>query len=614
MAGPRQDRDLPKVKLTKESLSELKFLFRFLKPHRRYFIGGLIFISLSAFSTMAFPFLMGKMIDAVSGKTMPMPGGTLTTNISDSKLLPDLDLSLNVVLLLIFIQLSLQTVFSFMRVYLLTKAGTGATADLRKQLFGDIISLPMSFFSSQRVGDLSSRISADTGQIQDTISFVLAEFLRGLLTLLIGLSLIFMISWQLALIMLSIVPLIALSAVFFGTKIKKMSRKETDMLAESSHVVQETLQGISIVKAFTGEELERKRYNRSIESLIEFALKSGVYRGFFVSFIIFSVFGAIGFVVWYGAGMVQGGSMEVGELLSFVIYSVFVGGTLGGFADMFGQLQKTIGATQRIRELMGMEGESINTSIISEASRLEGNIVFNNVAFSYPGRKEIQVLKNIQITVNKGEQIALVGSSGGGKSTIAALILKFYQPDSGEIIIDGKPANEYNLKYLRSQIAYVPQDVILFGGSIYDNILYGKPDASKEDVEQAAKQANAFQFIQSFPQKFDTIVGERGIQLSGGQRQRIAIARAILKNPAILVLDEATSALDSESELLVQEALEVLMKNRTSIVIAHRLSTIRNADNILVIDKGVIAEQGKHLELIHKENGIYRNLNSLQLV
>ncbi len=612
MAGPRQDRDLPKVKITKDSLTEFKFLFKYLKPHRKYFYGGLIFISLSAFSTMAFPFLMGKMIDAVSGAkaSAAMPGmGSLA---SSSGLL-QAHWSLNFVLLLIFIQLSVQTVFSFMRVYLLTKAGTSATADLRKQLYSKIISLPMSFFSSQRVGDLSSRISSDTGQIQDTISFVLAEFLRGLLTLIIGLSFIFIISWKLALIMLSIVPLIAISAVFFGAKIKKMSRRETDMLAESSNVVQETLQGISVVKAFTGESIERKRYAKNIDSLIEFALRSGVYRGFFISFIIFSVFGAIGFVVWYGAGMVQAGTMEIGLLISFVIYSIFVGGTLGGFADMFGQLQKTIGSTQRVRELMAMDGEAINGELDQTLSRLSGNIIFSNVAFSYPSRAEVQVLKDINFVVKQGEQIAIVGSSGGGKSTIAALILKFYQPDKGQILIDGKDANEYDLKYLRSQIAYVPQDVILFGGSIYENILYGMPSASKEDVVQAAKRANALQFIESFPDRFETIVGERGIQLSGGQKQRIAIARAILKNPVILVLDEATSALDSESELLVQEALEDLMQNRTSIVIAHRLSTIRNADNIIVIDKGIIAEQGKHQHLIQQEAGIYRHLNNLQL-
>ena len=603
MAG-RRDRDLPKAKINRESFKDLVFIFRFLRPYKKYFFGGLVFISLSALSTMAFPFLMGKMIDADSR----IKGIDFFKSFDFS----DKEWPLNTVLVLIFLQLTIQTIFSFMRVYLLTKSGTNATADLRKNLYAKLITLPMSFFSSQRVGDLSSRISSDTGQIQDTVSFVFAEFLRGILTLVIGLSLIFIISYKLALIMLSIVPLIAVSAVVFGSKIRKMSRRETDMLAESGTVVQETLQGISVVKAFTGEETERKRYSLNIDQLINFAVKSGTYKGFFISFIIFSVFGAIAFVVWYGAGMVLEGTMAKGELMSFVVYSAFVGGTLGGFADMFGQLQKTIGATQRVRELMLMEGEEKESGDLK--SPIEGSIVFQDVDFSYASRKEIQVLHGLSFSVRKGQQVAIVGGSGGGKSTVASLIMRFYKVDSGHILIDGKDINHYDLKWLRKHIAYVPQDVLLFGGTIYENILYGKPDASREEVMLAAKKANAWHFIDSFPDKFETVVGERGIQLSGGQRQRIAIARAVIKDPAILVLDEATSALDSESELLVQEALDDLMQNRTSIVIAHRLSTIRNADNIIVLDKGRLMEQGTHDMLIRREEGLYKNLTSLQLV
>ena len=613
MGGPRSDRDLPKAKINRHSLAELKFVFGYLRPYRRYFIGGLIFISLSAFSTMAFPFLMGKMIGAVSNTKVALPSA-MGNGMFDGFSPGDAQWPLNVTLLLIFGQLTLQTLFSFMRVYLLTKAGTNATSDLRKSLYAKLITLPMSFFSTQRVGDLSSRISSDTGQIQDTVSFVLAEFLRGLLTLIIGLSLIFVISTKLALIMLAIVPIIALSAVVFGGKIRKMSRKETDMLAESGTVVQETLQGISVVKSFTGEGLERVRYGRHIDMLIEFAVKSGTYRGFFISFIIFTVFGAIGFVVWYGANMIQAGELRVDQLIQFVIYSGFVGGTLGGFADMFGQLQKTIGATQRVRELMETESEAIVSGVPAGEKRLNGEIAFKNVEFSYPSRKNVKVLQGISFQAAKGEQVAIVGGSGGGKSTIAALILRFYEADAGEILIDGKPVNGYDLNALRRQIAYVPQDVILFGGTIYDNILYGKPDATPAEVEAAARKANALTFIESFPDRFETLVGERGIQLSGGQKQRIAIARAVIKDPAILVLDEATSALDSESELLVQEALDSLMKNRTSIVIAHRLSTIRNADQIIVLDKGQIAEQGRHEELLRRENGVYRSLTELQIL
>lgn len=612
MGGPRRDRDLPKAKINKQSLSELKFVFRFLKPYRKYFFGGLFFISLSAFSTMAFPFLMGKMIGAVSNAEVKLLGSS--NGMFDGFSMGKEQWPLNVTLILIFAQLTLQTIFSFMRVYLLTKAGTNATADLRKSLYSKMITLPMSFFSTQRVGDLSSRIGSDTGQIQDTVSFVLAEFLRGILTLIIGLTFIFFISMKLALIMLAIVPLIAVSAVFFGGKIRKMGRKETDMLADSGTIVQETLQGISVVKSFTGEEIERKRYGKNIDQLIEFAIKSGSYRGFFVSFIIFTVFGAISFVVWYGAQMIQAGELHLSQLIQFVIYSGFVGGTLGGFADMFGQLQKTIGATQRVRELMDTDSELIVHNENVKAERLTGEIEFQNVEFAYPSRKEVTVLKDVSFKAGKGEHIAIVGGSGGGKSTIASLVLRFYSADNGKVLIDGKPIQDYDLSALRKQIAYVPQDVILFGGTIYENILYGKPDASKEEVMEAAKKANAWKFIESFPDQFETMVGERGIQLSGGQKQRIAIARAVIKDPAILVLDEATSALDSESELLVQEALDDLMKNRTSLVIAHRLSTIRNANQIIVLDKGHIVEQGTHQELLQLSNGVYRNLSELQVI
>lgn len=612
MAGPRQDRDIPKAKLNRQSIAELKFVFSYLKPYRKYFYGGLLFISLSAFSTMAFPFLMGKMIGAVSQSQVELPsmGQGWLSRFS----LSDAHWPLDLTLILIFAQLTLQTLFSFMRVYLLSRAGTNASADLRKSLYAKLIALPMGFFSTQRVGDLSSRIGSDTGQIQDTVSFILAEFLRGFLTLIIGLSLIFFISTKLALIMLSIVPIIAVSAVIFGSKIRKMSRKETDMLAGGGTVVQETLQGITVVKSFTGEAIERKRYATQIDQLIQFAVKAGSYRGFFVSFIIFTVFGAIGFVVWYGAHMIQAGELRVDELIQFVIYSGFVGGTLGGFADMFGQMQKTIGATQRVRELMQTPSEPIDDNADATPLSLNGEVHFDGVGFAYPSRPEIEVLKGLSFTAKKGEHIALVGSSGGGKSTIAALIQRFYAPPTGHIYIDGKDINDYGLTPLRQQIAYVPQEVILFGGTIYENILYGKPNATFEEVKAAAIKANAWDFIASFPEQFDTIVGERGIQLSGGQKQRIAIARAVIKDPAILLLDEATSALDSESEQLVQAALEDLMKNRTSIVIAHRLSTIRNADQILVLDKGQIVEQGKHHELMQLEHGIYKTLSGLQVL
>lgn len=602
----------PKVKITKESLKQSLFLFTYLKPHRGKFILSLVFIALSAFTTSLFPFFLGKMIDAASpGASQGIMGNT--PGVVNMLGLANIKWTLNVTLLLIFLQLGIQTFFSFMRVYLLTEVGEKSLATMRKDVYTKLLTMPMSYFTEKRVGELSNRISADLSLIQDAISFILAEFLRGIFTLIIGLAFIFWISSKLALIMLSVVPIIAVLAVVFGVRIRKMARKAQDKLADSGTIVQETFQGIAMVKAFTSEVNEISRYMKSITSVVHIAISNARYRGAFISFMIFSVFGAIAFVMWYGANMIQSGEMTIGALTMFVIFSMFVGGTFAGFADMFSQLQKTLGATQSVREILRETGESI--SLIEEDVATEniisGEVHFNEVAFSYPSRPDVTVLSNINMHALRGEQIAIVGQSGAGKSTIAGLLLQFYNPTSGQITFDNKDAKSFPLSQLRKQMAFVPQDVILFGGSIRENIAYGKPAATDAEIEAAARKANAHDFITKFPEGYATIVGERGVKLSGGQRQRIAIARAILRNPSILILDEATSSLDSESEQLVQDALENLMKDRTSFVIAHRLSTIRNAHKIIVIDKGVVAEQGTHEQLMQK-NGIYKKLNEMQ--
>ena len=618
MAGARhldnngkQKEGSPKAKISKENLRQTLILFTYLKPYRAKFILGLIFIALSAFTTSLFPLFLGKMIDAAS------PGAAIPAmNNIGSQFgmgLKNIHWSLNTTLLLIFIQLGVQTIFSFMRVYLLTEAGEKSLADMRKDVYSKLLTMPMSFFTEKRVGELSNRISSDLSQIQDAISFTLAEFLRGIFTLVIGLVFIFWISAKLALVMLAVVPILAVLAVLFGKRIRKMARRAQDQLADSGTIVQETFQGISIVKAFTSEFYEVGRYVKSIRAVVVTAITNARYRGAFISFMIFSVFGTIAFVMWFGAGMIQTGELTMGSLTMFVIFSMFVGGTFAGFADMFSQLQKTFGATQSIREILRTEGEAVELTetVVEPEHELKGNVRFDHVAFSYPGRKDVPVLKELTLTATNGEQIAIVGPSGAGKSTIASLLLHFYEPDSGTLFFDERPAREFPLSQLRRQMAFVPQDVILFGGSIKENIAYGKPGASDEEIIMAAKNANAHEFVARFPEQYETIVGERGIKLSGGQRQRIAIARAILKDPAILILDEATSSLDSESEQLVQEALDNLMKGRTSFVIAHRLSTIRNADKIVLIDKGIVSEAGTHNELM-SHNGLYRKLNEMQ--
>ncbi|HTL10421.1 MAG TPA: ABC transporter transmembrane domain-containing protein [Chitinophagaceae bacterium] len=609
----RQEDLTPKAKISKENLRQALVLFSYLKPYRGRFILSLFFIALSAFTTSLFPLFLGKMIDAASpGATNDIVDGAGKSVLSGFSL-KNIHWSLNTTLLLIFVQLTIQTIFSYLRVYLLTEVGEKSLADMRRDVYSKLLSMPMSFFSEKRVGELSNRISSDLSQIQDAISFTLAEFLRGIFTLIIGLVFIFLISPKLALVMLSVVPVIAVLAVVFGKRIRKRARKAQDQLAESGTIVQETFHGIAVVKAFTTEFYEIGRYVKSVYAVVDTAISNARYRGAFVSFMIFSVFGAIAFVIWYGAGLIQKGELSVGLLVMFVVFSGFVGGTFAGFADMFSQLQKTLGATQSVREILRGEGEPINVlqTIVEPAYRLHGNVQLNHIAFSYPGRKEVPVLKDLSLSASNGQQIAIVGPSGAGKTTIAALLLHFYAPDAGTVLFDGRPAAQFPLTQLRMQMALVPQEVMLFGGSIRENIAYGKPGATDEEIEAAATKANAHEFIARFPEQYQTIVGERGIKLSGGQRQRVAIARAILKDPAILILDEATSSLDSESEQLVQEALENLMKGRTSFVIAHRLSTIRNADKIIVIDKGTVIESGNHGELMNN-NGLYRKLNEMQ--
>jgi len=604
--------ELEKVPFTKERFKEALALFSYIRPYRFKFFLSMLFIGLSAMSTMVFPFLLGKMIDAAGAnstqlkQSVPMSGGVIAEQLNQ------FEWSLNTIIILLFIQLSVQMIFSFMRIYLLTDVGERSLAAIRQDLYKNLIAQPMHFFSEHRVGELSSRLSADLSQIQDAISFTLAEFLRGIFTLIIGLISIFWISNELAFVMLSIVPLVAVIAVVFGMRIRKMSRKAQDQLADSGTIVQETLQGISVVKAFTAELFELKRYSKNIQSVVETAIKNGRYRGAFVSLMIFSVFGAIAFVMWYGSTMIQSGKITAGDLTMFVIFSAFVGGTFAGFADMFSTLQKTIGATQRVRELLKQTPEKLEFEALQSSKNYQGAIRFEQIEFSYPSRPEVQVLNSFSLNVSPGTQVAIVGPSGAGKSTIAAMLLRFYEPSKGAIYLDDTVSGSIPLTEWRKQMAYVPQDVILFGGSILENIAYGLEQIDEAAVIEAAKKANAHDFISKFPEGYQTLVGERGIKLSGGQRQRVAIARAILKNPRILILDEATSSLDSESELLVQEALENLMQNRTSFVIAHRLSTIKNAQQIVVIDKGTVVETGNHELLMSQANGLYKRLVELQ--
>ena len=585
-----KENDLPKAKLSASSLNKAILIFKYAEHHKWKFYVGLVFLLLTGGTALAFPKLMGMLVDCVKEK-----------NLSQAN---------NIALGLVGI-LFLQSFFSFFRISLFVNYTENTLANLRLALYTNLIKLPMQFFTQKSAGELNSRISTDINQISDTLATTIAEFLRQFILIIGSFILLASINIKLTLMMVSVVPLVAVAAVFFGRFIRKYSKNLQDQVADSQSIVVESLQAITVVKAFANEWYEIARYKNKINEVVKIAIKGGNYRGYFASFIIFCLFGTIVAVVWYGVTLSINGEMSVGDLISFVLYSTYVGASSGGIAELYTQIQKAVGATERVFELLGEKPENINVNVKAIA-KIKGEVIFKNVAFTYPSRKEIQVLKNVNFKATFGQKIAIVGSSGAGKSTISSLLLRFYDIESGSIFIDDKNIYDYDLENLRGNMSIVPQDVILFGGTIKENIAYGKPNATNDEIMLAAKQANAFNFIEDFPEKFETLVGERGIKLSGGQRQRIAIARALLKNPSILILDEATSSLDSESEKLVQKALETLMEGRTSIIIAHRLSTIRNADQILVLDKGIITEQGTHKELIEIENGIYRNLSNLQ--
>ena len=592
MARHSKDNDLPKAKLTSSSLTKALRIFKYGKGHKWKFYIGLLFLLLTSATALAFPKLMGMLVDCVTNK--------------------DLGKANEIALMLMGV-LVLQAIFSFFRISLFVNFTENSLSNIRFALYENLVKLPMTFFSQKRVGELNSRISADISQLQDTFTTTIAEFLRQLILIIGGFIILGSISPKLTFMMLAIVPLVAVAAVIFGRFIRKYGKKTQDKVAESQVIVEETLQGITNVKAFANEWYEIQRYKNKIKEIVQIAIKGGQYRGYFASFIILCLFGCVVVVVWYGITLTIKGEVEgVGDLISFILYTTFIGASFGGIAEMYAQIQKAVGATERVFELLDEVPEAINSTENPVTEKITGNVSFKNVSFSYPSRPEIEVLKDVNFEVNFGQKIAIVGPSGAGKSTIASLLLRFYNIDKGQILIDGKNINAFQLEQLRGNMSIVPQDVILFGGTIKENIAYGKPNATDAEIMEAAKQANAFNFIEGFPEQMETLVGERGIKLSGGQRQRIAIARALLKNPSILILDEATSSLDSESEKLVQEALEVLMQGRTSFIIAHRLSTIRKADQILVLDGGTITEKGTHQELIALENGMYKNLSSLQ--
>ncbi|MEP4076804.1 ABC transporter ATP-binding protein [Haloferula sp.] len=575
----------------------LKWLFGYLRPYRAIFIPSLIALFVTAALSLVFPLLLKDLIgdpaDALRGKVDP------------SEIKERLDGSLK----WLVAALSLQAFIAFWRVLGFMKSGEAALNDLRRDLFSHMLHLPVSFFQEQRSGALSTRVAADLGVVRETLMTTVPQAVRQLVILVGGLSAVFFFSWKLALIMLGSIPVVVLAVAVFGRKVRARSKDAQDALADAGTVIEESVQSITDVKSFGNEAYEESRYSRALDRFFSVTMKGALARAFFLSFIIFVMFGTIAFVAWCGARMLVNGDIDNDNFVAFILFSIFVGASLGSFPEIISQLQAMSGASERVREILQDEAEASGGE---DAGSLTGSLAFEGVHFRYPSRPEQQVIEGLDLSVEPGQRVALVGPSGAGKSTLFSLILGFHRPGEGKVTFDGRDATSLDLQSLRSQIAVVPQEVLLFGGTILENIEYGRPGAGKDEIEAAAREANAHEFIEALPEGYDTVVGPRGVKISGGQRQRIAIARAILSDARFLLLDEATSALDTESERLVNEALERLMKGRTSLVIAHRLSTVRHADRILVLNHGQLVESGTHDELMAKQ-GTYRLLAETQL-
>ena len=575
----------------------------YLRPHAWGYALGVLIISLSGVLTLLVTRLWGQLggVGASTGEEAGVESPMAMLNIDMH--------SLTEVGWLILLVLAVQATLSFGRVLLFAKMTEDMMLAMRNDAFEAIVSMPMKFFDTRRVGDLNSRVSADITAIQDVFTTTLAELLRQIIIIVGGILALLYFSVTLTLLMLATLPVMIIAAILFGRFIRKLSKRTQDQVAESNTIVQETLTGIISVKSFANEAWEVVRYLNSVKDIRSLAMRGAIWRGAFASFIILFIFGAITLVIFKGAELMMEGGLASEHFFTFLLMTGLVAGSIGGIAAQFSALQRGLGAIESLMELMEESREEVVTQQDQAypALQLRGDVSFEDVHFHYANRADVNVLTGVNLRIEPGKRVALVGPSGAGKSTIASLLQRFHDPTAGVIKVDGQPLDQYDLTGFRKRIAFVPQEVILFGGDIRSNIAYGKTDASDAAIRSAAEQANALGFIESFPDGFATVVGERGVQLSGGQRQRIAIARAILRDPDILILDEATSALDASSEKEVQLALDALMKDRSSLIIAHRLSTIKNADQIAVLSEGTILEIGTHDTLI-AGGGAYKKL------
>jgi subfamily B ATP-binding cassette protein MsbA len=565
----------------------------FIRPYRRHFTIAMAGVLVSSGLGLVFPRIMGTLVDSALQPTIGEEASRL-----------------DAIALLLLGVFAVQGAFNYLRIYFLSAMGEGIVADLRSHVFRHIMTLPVKFFDSRKTGEITSRLTSDVSVVQATVSSSLASAISQAITLLGGLVLMFVVSVTLSAAVLSFLPITIVGAAVFGRRLRRISTRYQDKVADANASAEEAITANRVVKWFTAEESEIRRYVGKVQESYRVALRRARLRALFSPFVQFVGFGTIALVMWIGGRQVLSGSLTAGELVTFLLYTLTVAGAIGAFTGLYGQLQEALGASQRIFELLGERTGIEDPANPVTLPRVEGRIILEDVGFRYSDR-EVEVLESINLEVAPGEVVALVGPSGAGKSTIVQLIPRFFDPTTGRILIDGVDLRDLRVRDLRSYMAAVPQETQLFSGTIMENLLLGKPDATPAEVREAAVAANAHDFIGGFPSGYDTIVGERGVKLSGGQRQRVAIARALLNDPRLLILDEATSSLDSESEATVQEALERLMEGRTTLVIAHRLSTVRNADRLAVIDEGRIVQEGNHQELL-AEGGLYADLYHLQ--